>query len=241
MPSLKTSSNILALLVLISAVPSLLLSQYTTATLSGIITDSSGQTVPGASFAIENTGTGLVRTYTTGEDGAYLFPALPVGTYRLKVEKIGFSRYSQEGITLDVNQTVTQSVSLRVGELREQVNVFANAEMLPAETSNIAQLIDTQRVVDLPLNGRQAQLLLFLAPGTINTTLYYCGSACQGCVYPNAQWGNINGGGPGNINYQMDGGDHNDNYINSNFPFPNPDAIQEFSVQTNNLSAEYTS
>ena len=162
-----------------------------------------------------------------------------MGSYRLIVETAGFSKYTQEGITLDVNQTVTQPVSLRVGALSEQVNVAANAEMLPAETSNISQLIDSQRVVDLPLNGRQAQSLLFLAPGTINTTLYYCGSVCQGGVYPNAQWGNVSGGGPGNINYQMDGGDHNDNYINSNYPFPNPDAIQEFSVQTNNMSAEY--
>jgi hypothetical protein len=239
MSSSKTSPSVIASLFLISMLPSLLPAQYTTATLGGIVTDPRGQTVPGARIHIENTGTGFVRTYTTGEDGAYLFLALPVGTYRLQVERAGFSGYTQKGIALDVNQTVTQSVSLRVGELREQVNVSANAEMLPAETSNMAQLIDTQRVVDLPLNGRQAQSLLFLAPGTINTTLYYCGSSCQGGVYPNAQWGNIGGGGPGNIHYQMDGGDHNDNYINSNYPFPNPDALQEFSVQTNNMSAEY--
>jgi hypothetical protein len=239
MLSFKGSFCLLSLFVLILAAPSLVLAQYTTATLSGVITDASGKTVPRARVTIENTGTGFARVYTTGEDGAYLFPALPVGTYRLQVEKEGFSRYSQEGITLDVNQTATQSVSLRVGEVREQVKVTANTEMLPSETSNIAQLIDSQRVVDLPLNGRQSQSLLFLAPGTINTTLYYCGSSCQGGVYPNAQWGNINGGGPGNINYQLDGGDHNDNYINSNYPFPNPDAVQEFSVQTNNISAEY--
>ena len=117
MRSLKSCLSRLAPVLLISILPSLLLAQYTTATLSGIITDSSGKTVPGAKVTIENTGTGLVRAYTTGEDGAYLFPALPVGTYRLQVEKEGFSRYVQEGITLDVNQTATQSVSLRVGEL----------------------------------------------------------------------------------------------------------------------------
>jgi hypothetical protein len=239
MLSLKSRLSGLPLLFLISVVPSLLLAQYTTATLSGVITDSSGRTVPAARVTIENTGTSLVRACTTEDDGAYLFPALPVGTYRLQVEKEGFASYSQEGILLNVNQTSTQSVSLRMGGVREQIKVVANAEMLPAETSNIAQLVDTQRIVDLPLNGRQAQSLLFLAPGTINTTLYYCGSSCQGGVYPNAQWGNISGGGPGNINYQLDGGDHNDHYINSNLPFPNPDAIQEFNVQTNNMSAEY--
>ena len=229
----------LPLLFLIVVVPRLLFAQYSTATLSGTITDPSGKTIPGARVTIESTSTGLVRAFTTGEDGTYLFPALRVGTYRLQVEKEGFARYIQDGITLYVNQTATQSVSLHIGDVKEHVDVYANAEMLPAETSNISQLIDRQRIVDLPLNGRQAQSLLFLAPGTINTTLYYCGSACQGGVYPNAQWGNISGGGPGNINYQLDGGDHNDIYINSNYPFPNPDAIQEFSVQTNNMSAEY--
>ena len=173
MLSLKSRLSRLPLLFLISVIPSSLAAQYTTATLSGIITDSDGRTVPGAKVTVENSGTSLVRAYTTGEDGAYLFPALPVGTYRLQVEKEGFSRYSQEGITLYVNQTATQSVSLRVGEVREQVKIYANAEMLPAETSNIAQLVDGQRIVDLPLNGRQAQSLLFLAPGTIDTTLYY--------------------------------------------------------------------
>src|SRR5579872_2211918 len=236
----RLSSQVVVILALILCLPqALLFAQYTTASLSGIITDTTGQTVPGAKVTVENIGTGQALTFTTGEDGSYLFPALPVGTYRLIVEKAGFSKYSQEGITLDVNKTVTQSVALRVGAVSEQVSVAANAEMLPAETSNISQLVDTQRIVDLPLNGRQAQSLLFLAEGTINTTLYYCGSVCQGGVYPNAQWGSISGGGPGNINYQMDGGDHNDNYINSNYPFPNPDAIQEFSVQTNNMSAEY--
>ena len=239
MLSLKRRLSSLLLLLLILLAPSSLRAQYTTATLSGIITDSSGQTVAGARVTVENSGTGLVRAYSTSEDGAYLFPALPVGTYRLHVEKEGFSRYSQDGITLYVNQTATQSVSLGVGAVKQEINVYANAEMLPAETSNIAQLVDRYRIVDLPLNGRQTQSLLFLAPGTINTTLYYCGSGCQGSVYPNAQWGNISGGGPGNINYQLDGGDHNDNYINSNYPFPNPDAIQEFSVQTDNMSAEY--
>src|ERR1700692_3664151 len=106
-----------------------LFAQYTTASLSGFITDPSGRPVPGAKVTVENVGTGLVRAFTTSEDGSYLFPALPVGAYRLIVETAGFSKYTQEGITLDVNQTVTQSVSLRVGALTEQVNVAANAEM----------------------------------------------------------------------------------------------------------------
>ena len=119
MRRLKSKLSSVPLLFLIAVVPSSLLAQYTAATLSGIITDSRGRTVPDARVTIENSGTGLVRTYTTGEDGAYLFPALPVGTYRLQVEKEGFSRYSQQGITLNVNETATQSVSLHVGPITQ--------------------------------------------------------------------------------------------------------------------------
>ena len=86
------------LLIPFLLLPILAAAQYTTATLSGIITDSSGRTVPGARVTVENTGTGLIRAYTTGEDGAYLFPALPVGTYHLQVEKEGFSRYSHRAL-----------------------------------------------------------------------------------------------------------------------------------------------
>jgi hypothetical protein len=80
---------------------------------------------------------------------------------------------------------------------------------------------------------------LFLLPGTYDQSARYCGYNCQGGVYPGAQFAAVNGGGPANVTYQMDGGDHNDNYINTNFPFPNPDAIQEFSAQSANMSAEY--
>ena len=81
----------LAILFAISLLPAVLFSQYTTATLSGIVTDSDGRTVPGAKVTIEDTGTGFVRAYITMEDGSYILPALPVGTYRLKIEKAGFS------------------------------------------------------------------------------------------------------------------------------------------------------
>src|SRR5260370_20654524 len=87
-----------------------LFAQYTTASLSGIVTDAGGQTVPGAKVTVENVGTGLARVFTTGEDGSYLFPALPVGTYRLTVDKEGISKYSQEGITVDVHPQVTPPV-----------------------------------------------------------------------------------------------------------------------------------
>ena len=216
-----------------------LFAQFTTASLSGIVSDSTGSAVPEAQVTVENIDTNLRRTVTTGQDGSYVFPLLPIGTYRLSVAKAGFSGYKQEGIKLAVGQAVSQPVTMQVGAVQEQVSVSADAEMLPTESATVSDLIDEKRIVDLPLDGRQAQTLLFLVPGTTDTTTKWCGFNCQGGVYPGAQFGAVNGGGPGNVNYQMDGADHNDNYINTNYPFPNPDAIQEFSVQSANMSAEY--
>ena len=212
--------------------------QQTTARLSGAVADTSGASIPGAKVTILNTGTGLTMSVATGADGAYFFPQLPVGSYQLTVEKSGFETYVQKGIVLTVDESATQSVNLKVGAASEQVTVTANANMLTTSTGTVSQLIDQKRVVDLPLNGRDANTLVFLAPGTANTTNNYCLYNCQGGVYPSAQEASVNGGGTANVNYQMDGTDHNDSFVGTNLPFPNPDAIQEFSLQSSSMTAE---
>jgi hypothetical protein len=235
----KAIGFVIALALMLSVGNTVVFAQFTTASLGGIVTDSSGGAVPGAQVTVFNTDTGLTRILTTGADGAYLFPVLPIGTYRLTVVQSGFSTYTQTGITLTVNQTASLPVILGVGTVNQQITVTADARMLPTQTSTVAELVEKRQIMELPLDGRQAQSLLFLAPGTNDTTVKWCGFNCQGGVYPGAQFGGVNGGGVGNVNYQMDGADHNDTYINTNLPFPNPDAIQEFSVQTANMSAEY--
>src|SRR6516225_5592459 len=100
-----------------------LFAQFTTASLSGIVRDSSGSPIPGARIAVQNRDTDLIRTVDTAEDGVYRFPVLPVGTYRLTVEKQGFSKYSQDGIKLNLSQAVTQNVSLELGTVTQQINV----------------------------------------------------------------------------------------------------------------------
>jgi hypothetical protein len=213
--------------------------QFTTASLGGIVSDSSGAIVPGASVTVLHTDTGTSKTLVTGADGSYLFPVLPVGTYQLAVEKAGFTKYIQSGIVLTVNQAANQPVVLQVGGAAQQVTVTADASLITTNTATIAHLIDQQQVVDLPLDGRHAESLVFLAPGTVNSTNNYCVVNCQGGVYPSSQEAIINGGGTQNVNYQMDGTQHNDSYVNTNLPFPNPDAVQEFSLQSDNMSAEF--
>src|SRR5262249_26593659 len=233
----KTAVALVALFLLTLGWNSSLLAQFTTATLNGVVVDPSGAAVPGAKISVRNSGTGFESEATTGETGLYVFPKLPVGSYSLRVEKEGFSTYVQEGIVLTVNQSATQNVSLKLGEQSERVVVTADVDLVTTGTSTVCQLVDERRVVDLPLNGRRAQSLLYLGPGTVDVDQVR--SLGYGGVYPGEQLANVNGTGLGQVNYQLDGAGHNDTYLNLNLPFPNPDSIQEFNLQADNLSAQY--
>ncbi|MGH9632560.1 MAG: TonB-dependent receptor domain-containing protein [Bryobacteraceae bacterium] len=223
--------------VVAAALP--LAAQYTTATLGGTVVDASGANVPEADVTIRNVATDFSQTVRSDASGSFLFSRLPVGSYQLSVEKPGFSTYVQSGIELTVNQVANQNVTLQVGQVSERVTVEATADLVTTRTATAGQLIDTKRVVDLPLNGRGAQTLVFLAAGTVNLTSRYCGVDCHGGVYPGEQVAGVNGAGSGQVNYQLDATDHNDSYINMNLPFPNPDALQEFNLQSSNFTAEY--
>ncbi|PYV44583.1 MAG: hypothetical protein DMG06_05900 [Acidobacteria bacterium] len=229
----------LVIFIFLCCAPLRLLAQYTTASMAGNVVDPTGAMVPEAKVTVHNTETGFEQTVSTGATGAFLFPRLPVGVYQLTVEKPGFSTYVQEGITLTVNQSATQTVTLKVGEISEKVTVAADTELVTTGTATVGQLVDERRVVDLPLNGRTVQSLVFLAAGTVDVTDRYCGLGCHGGVYPGEQQAAVNGAGPGGVNYQLDGAGHNDTYLNTNLPFPNPDAVQEFNLQSDNMTAEY--
>jgi len=213
--------------------------QYTTASLGGSVTDPSGAAVPEAKVTTENVATGFTQTTTTGATGEYLLPNLPVGNYRLTVQKEGFTTYVQAGITLAVNQTASQNVQLQVGAVSQQVSVEANTTLVTTQSATLGQLVNQQNIVDLPLNGREVQQLVFLGAGATDVTSHYCGANCEGGTLPGQQYAKVNGSISNGVNYQMDGVDNNDTYINTNLPFPNPDALEEFSVQTGNMSAAF--
>jgi hypothetical protein len=216
-----------------------LLAQFTTASLSGTVVDPSGAAVPKAQVKVENTGTGFTRTTASGNGGDYLFPVLPVGEYTLTVVASGFQTYVQKGIILTVNRAATQLVTLKLGRQTQEVTVSGNASLVTTSSAAVGQLVNQKDTVDLPLNGRATQALVFLVPGANDVTSNYCGAGCEGGVYPTEQYADVNGGGPNGVNYQLDGADNNDTYMNTNLPFPDPDAVQEFNVQTGNMSAEY--
>ena len=213
--------------------------QYTTASFGGNVVDSNNAVLPQSQVSVRNVDTGFTQSATTDESGAFLFPRLPVGSYELRVERPGFSRYVRTGITLTVDQAASLTVVMQVGQVSEEVTVQANTELVGTRNGTLGQLVDQQRVVELPLNGRMAQSLVFLAAGTVDLGRNGCRICGHGGVYPGEQTAGVNGAGMAQVNYQLDGAGHNDTYLNVNVPFPNPDAVQEFNLQASNFTAEY--
>jgi hypothetical protein len=221
-----------------------LAAQYTGTSLSGTVTDSSGAGVPDAKITAANANTGFNESTTTDSRGSFLFPRLPVGPYQVRVEKPGFATYAQSGITLTVDQPANLTVALQVGQVSNQVTVTGEAELVDTRTGTGSQVVNEVPIVELPLNGRRPERLLYLAPGTVDAGRNSCKICGQGGVYPGEETPSVNGANipgsvGGQVNFQMDGADHNDTYLNTSQPFPNPDAVQEFSLLTSNFSAEY--
>src|SRR6202140_630859 len=206
-----------------------------TAQINGTVRDASGLGVPDASIKATQTATGLARTANSGPDGAYVFTNLPIGPYLLEVAKDGFSKYAQSGILLQIDSNPTIDAALKVGSVSEQVLVQADAAMVETHSTGVGQVVDAQRVIELPLNGRNATDLVFLAgmapiggSGFLNSVRNY----------PTVMISVT--GGVGNMEtFALDGANHNDAYNGLNLPLPFPDALQEFKVETSALPAQY--
>src|SRR5580704_8246298 len=151
-----------------------------TSQINGVIKDSSGLSIPGAAIKVTQTRTGLTRTTNSATDGSYVLTNLPIGPYLLEVTKEGFNKYVQSGIVLEVDTNPTVDVGMKVGAVSEQVTVEAGALQVETRTTSIGQVVDSQRVLEMPLNGREVHELIFLAgmanyPGgaSLNTVRNY--------------------------------------------------------------------
>jgi len=202
------------------------------AQIQGTVQDSSGAAVPSADLKLTQTATGVVRTATTGVDGTYVVPNLPIGPYRLEVSKTGFSTAVQTGIVLQVATNPTIDVTLKVGAVSDQVQVEANGVLVETQATGIGNVIENQRIVELPLNGRLATDLIPLVGGTIPQG--QAGSA----GFPNTVNIVVAGGQAYGNAFWLDGSLYTDPYMATNMPFPFPDALQEFKVETSALTAQ---
>ena len=206
-----------------------------TAQIEGTVKDSSGSSIPGAEIKATQTATGTVRSSTSGADGGFVIPNLPIGPYMIEVTKTGFQKYVQTGIVLEVGTAPTTNVTMTVGSLSEQVTVQADALQVETRDSGIGQVVDTQRVLEMPLNGREPHELIFLA-GMAN----YPGQTSLQSVrnYPTVVV-SIAGGAPDAVAYLLDGTIYQDPYNNLSLPLPFPDALQEFKVETSGVQPQY--
>jgi Carboxypeptidase regulatory-like domain/TonB dependent receptor len=207
-----------------------------TSQITGTVKDQTGAVLPGAEVTATQTDTGAKRTVVSDETGSYILANLPIGPYRLEVGLTGFRTYVQTGIVLQVGSNPTIPVVLAVGQVSEQVEVAADAALVETRSTGVGQVIDNQRVLELPLNGRQATELIFLS-GMATPSL---GAGLNSKVrnYPTTEVV-IAGGLSNGMTYLLDGATHNDAYNNLNLPLPFPDALQEFKVETSALPAQY--
>jgi len=200
------------------------------AQIHGRVTDAGGAAVAKALVKVTQTASGLVRTATSDSEGGYSLPYLPVGPYQLEVSAQGFQDYIQKGIILQVGQDVQVDVSLPTGGVSEKIEVDANAEMVETRETSVSTVIDQRRIVDLPLNGRQATQLILLSGAATNPPLTgndLLSSKNYGNGLNNSSVAiSVAGGQETSTSYLLDGGDHNDAFSNVNLPVPFPDALQ---------------
>jgi len=211
--------------------------QEVTARLSGTVKDSAGGVVPDAALTATNSSTGVVTRTTSDASGDYLFPALAPGTYRLSVEKAGFTTGILSGISLNVDQKASLDVVLQVGQVTQSVNVEAAAPLVDSSSASMGTVVDEQPILDLPLNLRRTGALALVVPGTVDTTNRSLTSATG------------NGSGFNDNSYSGSGGRSSANLIlidgmisralnNGGFALqPIPEMVKEFKIENNTYDA----
>ena len=204
-----------------------------TAQITGTVADPSGAVLPGAEITATQTETGIARMTVSNETGAYVLPNLPTGPYKLEVSLPGFRTFVQAGILLQVNSNPVVNAVLQVGQKTEVVEVAANAALVETRSVGVGQVMETQRILELPLNGRNVTELITLGAGATSLPEY--------SSQPRSMQGQIAiavaGGLPSGVNYSLDGGQHTNPYDHLSLPLPFPDALQEFKIETSALAA----
>src|SRR5262249_16512248 len=224
--------SILLVTILVIGLAGRGLAQVTTATLYGIVQDQSGSVIAGAQITLTHDATAAVRQTTTDGTGEFVFTALPVGAYTLKIEKQGFKAYMSKGIELGAAQTVRQNYALEVGELTQSVTVEAGTPLVNTVTTEQLQTYDRQKVTELPVARRNFSNLL-----RIGTGVTYTGDSVR-----------MNGVGKSGVAFSVDGTDaggnpegrNSSNYLQPNLiDIMSIEAIQEVHTIKGVAPAEY--
>src|SRR5712692_2264298 len=140
-----------------------------TAQISGTVQDSSGAVLPGAEVTATQTETGISRTAVTNETGSYVLSNLATGPYKLEVPLPGFRTFIQTGIVLQVNSNPTINAALQVGQVSEQIEVQANLAQVETRSTTVGHVMESERILELPLQGRQVTDLITLSGAAVET------------------------------------------------------------------------
>lgn len=204
-----------------------------TGTISGTVVDPSGASVPGVSVVSKNVDTGLERTAATNTAGIFEFPELPIGRYQLELTRQGFQRQKTESVPLVTGQVVDMKLTLTIGDVAQAVSVSAEAPLVESALSAVETSVTQGQMQDLPLNGRNAFQLTTLTPGTVITDV-----GTESGQQDNRGLA-VNGLRATQNNFQLDGTIYNNRFFDSVPTMPDPDALEEFTIQSSNYSAEY--
>lgn len=206
-----------------------------TASIQGTVQDPSGAVLPNATLVLTNTSTQVKRTATTDASGIYSFPNIDIGNYNLTVTAQGFQTYSRTGIVLEVGSNTAINVPMKIGAAEVKIEVQSEGLALQTEDASFKQTIDQTAVTEMPLNGRQVTGLITLSGGSSPAP----GGDFTGTKYSYAAISVSIAGGMGNTTeWRLDGGDNNDWMANVNLPFPFPDAVTQFSVESTALGSQ---
>jgi len=207
--------------------------------ISGEVLDTSGAAVPGVMITLTNTATNAARTTESNSTGSYTFPSLQPGIYVLKAEKQGFKTFTRPNVEVQVQLSARITIDMQVGSLSETVEVTANAALLQSENSTVGTVIDNKRIVELPLNGRNALSLVALAPN-VSFGFPAAGQAGSRQGGIRADQSISVGGQRAQYNrYTLDGVENTDPNFNTFVVLPSVDALQEFKVQSGVYPAEF--
>jgi hypothetical protein len=200
-----------------------------TASITGTVTDSTGAVIPSCSVTLTNTGTNVSRTIQAGGDGSYLFTLVPIGSYRVTVEQSGFRKYVHDGIVLNVNQNAKLDIVLQVGASSQVVEVTGDVSQVDTTSATLGSVETERRIVSLPLVERDAFQLGLLQAGVFPP------DEDDGSNNPFS----VSGQRSESLSFLVNGADNNDFLGNNAVVDPNPDALGEFKILTNNYEAEY--
>jgi hypothetical protein len=221
------------------------LAQQITGAVSGTVKDTQGAMISSATVKASNVATGLSRSTKTGAGGTYLIQYLPVGTYSVEVSAPGFKRFVQKSLVLTVDETQTLNITLTIGARTQTVTVTSVPSLVNTTNATLGTTFSPAQIINLPLVNRNAYAEISLTPGVQSNS---ASQQSNPSGTPNFQFGvpstqvivngSIDGGVP-MVSYYLDGGINMTGLRNYGNPLPNPDALEEFRVETSNYSAQY--